>query len=148
MFVVGGNTANNAFQLAMQQVCIALQVAAICCSYYFTLCRTRVTKFQHLKGEHIVNCLSYLVFQEYFRLPKRFNASQRNTLTELKSILRITFRPSFSWRRRKDVKMLRIWCRHRTRTTLGLLGLGQQIIHAFMLFCMESSFVLKTPPYR
>ena len=35
MFEVGGNTCNNTFQLAMLNV--ALQVAAICCSYYFTL---------------------------------------------------------------------------------------------------------------
>ena len=35
MFEVGGNTCNNAFQLATQQCCV--QVAAICCSYYFTL---------------------------------------------------------------------------------------------------------------
>ena len=34
-FEVGGNTCNNASQLAMQQCCVAL-VAAICCSYYFT----------------------------------------------------------------------------------------------------------------
>ena len=34
VFEVGGNTCNNAFQLAMQQCCV--QVEAICCSYYFT----------------------------------------------------------------------------------------------------------------
>ena len=35
MFEVGDNTCNNAFQFATQQCCV--QIAAICCSYYFTL---------------------------------------------------------------------------------------------------------------
>ena len=46
---------------------------------------TCFVKFAILK-ESIVNCLSYLIFQAYYGPLKRFNASKRNVLTELKLI--------------------------------------------------------------
>ena len=85
------------------------------------------TKFQHLK-KSIVNCLLYLIFQAYFRLPKRFNTSKRNALTELKSIWSMNLSTA-SWRRLEELRML--------------LLLGQQIIYSFCfawrINCFKSS---------
>ena len=107
------NNLKRAKQRYIRYRCRVLTLKAF---FFSQLGRGLLIQF-HLK-ESIVNCLSYLIFQAYFRFPKRFNASKKNVLTELKSIL--------SWRRPEDVKIL--W--HRRMTTLGLL-FGQQIINSF-----------------
>ena len=75
------------------------------------------TKFQHLK-KSIVNCLLYLIFQAYFRLPKRFKTSKRNVLTKLKHQLEHSFLTS-SWRTENALTL---------RTTN----------HLFFLFCLKN----------